>query len=480
MTITDKIVTSEEVDINAELQELGFKGELFPFQERDIKKLRYLKSVLIAAEMGLGKTYEALARDLFIRDRERDFGPGHTLIVAPLSVLPSWRNHIHELLPGAKVRVIDRKNRHLFLQEPAHFYLMHWEALRLMPELRDRTWLHIIADEVHKAKNRKAAQTKALKKLRARARTGLSGTPMINRPDELWSILDWLYKGKFGGYWKFYHKFCKFYVDEYGYKHVTGPRNEHILRNAIDKFFVRHLKEDDDVEIDLPSKYWTEWPVELGPKQRRAYNAMKSDMLTWLGQQEDQPLAAPVVIAKLIRLQQLALSHGEIIMQPQKDDEPKPVFIPSMPSAKIDALLEIIDELDGRPVVVFSQFSKMINLTEQVLEEKGIETVKITGDVSSENREAYIERFQAGEVQVFLATIGAGGIGITLHRASTAVFLDRDWSPAYNQQAEDRLHRIGQTQAVQIIDLIAEDTVDRGRHQRLEMKKEWIRRVLDS
>lgn len=462
----------------SDLYDAGLKQdvELFPFQFEDVKRLyeNDVKSALIANEMGTGKTFEAIAWDLLLRSEVPDGVSKKTLVVAPLSVLPSWKQH-YEMMTDLRVRVIDRKNRVKFLQDThnADVFMLHWEALRLLPELQKMKFLHVIADEVHKAKSRKAKQTKALKKIRPTYKTGLSGTPMVNRADELWSVLDWLYPGKFGGYWKFFEKFVQYeIIYPQGFKKVIGTQNVPLLKQAIEPFYTRRLKSD--VLKDLPDKYYTPIYVELGTKQRRAYDSMARDMLAWIGENEGNPLVAPVVIARLIRLQQLALSYGDIVEN--KDGEF--VYYPTMPSAKIDALTDILEDLGDERVVIFSQFSKTINLVEEVLQKKGYSTVKLTGAVSTQNRQKNIEAFQAGKAQVFLATIAAGGTGITLTAASTAVFLDRSWSPADNFQAEDRLHRHGQKNAVQIIDLIAKNTVDLGRRQKLELKWSWIKEIL--
>ena len=172
-----------------------------------------------------------------------------------------------------------------------------------------------------------------------------------------------------------------------------------------------------------------------------------------------------MVISKLVRLQQLALAYGEL-----EDGEE---FVLTTPSAKLEVLKELLQP--GQKTVVFTQFVKMIKLVEQELE--GLKVDTLHGGIS--NRGEVIDRFQEGDTDVLLCSIGAGGVGITLTAANKVIFLDRSWSPATNLQAEDRLHRIGQENAVQVIDLIGQDTVDLGRMQRLDQKWQWIRQLLD-
>lgn len=444
-------------------------ASLFPFQREDVDTINRspLTGHIIANEMGTGKTYEAVAID-HCRRSSPDYKGGPTLVIAPLSTLPSWHNHFTDLT-DLKVIAIDPKNRSKFLDaakaQDYDIYVIHWEALRLAHEhLSKVKWHHIIADEVHKAKNRKAQQTKALKKIKAKYKLAMSGTPIINRPDELWSILHWLYPKDYGSYWRFYEKFLNYeIVYPGGYHKITGTKNIPALREEIEPFVTRRVKKD--VLKDLPPKYYTTVEVELTSKQRKAYNDMRKDMIAWIGDHEQEPLVAPAVIAKLVRLQQFSLAYAEF------NSDGKVQL--SKPSSKLDALLDIVHSTDSQ-IVVFTQFVGMAKLAHENLE--GISELLI-GETS--NRGELIERFQRGDIRVLICSIGAGGVGITLTAADKAVFLDRSWSPAMNQQAEDRLHRIGQENAVQIIDIMAKDTVDMGRIQRLEQKWVWIRQLLD-
>ena len=446
---------------------------LFPFQEEDVAHLRNQKSALIANEMGTGKTYEAIARDAEIRAQSKE--DSRSLVVAPLTILQDvWLEHFDELTDLTTV-VVDPKDRvgswSRFVVSRANVFCVHWEALRLMPELAEASWLHIIADECHRAKNRSAQQTRALKAIKATQwKTAMSGTPVINRPDELWSILNWLDPQRYSSYWRFYRHYVDSVTDfarGRRFQRVLGPKNTQQLRAEIAPFYVRRRKQD--VLKDLPDKYYSTLKVDLTPQQRKVYDQMKKNMIAWLGQQEDELLAAPVVIAQLTRLQQFSCAYAELT------DEGKVRL--TEPSSKLDAMMEVLDE-SNHQVVVFSRFKQLVRLAGTRLGAKGISYVELTGSTPQEDRRTVVKRFQEGGAKVFIGTLAAGGIGITLTSASTVVFLDRDWSPAINGQAEDRLHRIGQKNAVQVIDVIARNTVDLGRMQRLELKKSWIAMIL--
>jgi len=456
-----------------------------------VRKLVDRRSVLIANEMGTGKTYEAIALDLMRRSTKPGGVRARTLVVAPLTILQStWEDHFHELAPDLKTIVINPKERRWFLEalkdfspEAPDVFILHWDVLRIIEDqLKETIWFHIIADEAHRAKNRKAQQTRSLKRLRTAWRTAMTGTPVMNKPQDLWSILNWLYRDQWSSFWKFYQHYVDFeIIYPHGYHKIHGPKNEKFLREKIEPYFTRRTKEE--VLPDLPNKYYTRLEVDLLPKQRKAYDQMKEDMIAWLDTQDGtKPLAAPVVIAQLIRLQQFALAYVDIV----HSDSSSATTVGSggravltEPSSKIDVLFQILEDNPDESIVIFSQFRQAIKLVEDRLRGKNMAYVRITGDDSGPDRRRAVDAFQAGDANVFVGTIGAGSEGITLTRSSTVIFLDRDWTPARNAQAEDRLHRIGQDEAVQVIDIMARNTIDQYRFKVIEMKQEWIRRMLD-
>jgi SNF2 family DNA or RNA helicase len=446
---------------------------LFDFQREDVEYLRSQAAVGIWNEMGTGKTYEAIARDQIIRGER---GAGATLVVAPATPLETtWKAKLEELTT-CKVTLIDRKDRQRswdLFKKRGGFFLIHWEALRLMPkDFFEYPWQHIIADEAHRAKNRKAQQTRALKAIKSTYRTAMTGTPIGNRPDEMWSVLNWLRPNQYRSYWKFVNKYVEISTKQgrgHMYREILGPKNVMELQEELKPFTIRRRKME--VLKDLPEKYYSEMRVDLDPQQRRIYKQMEKDMIAWIGDQEQEVLPAPVVIAQLTRLQQFACAYAEI------DPETGKVRLRE-PSSKLDAAMEVLDEAGDGQVVFFSRFKQLATLLARRLTAAGISHVAITGSTPPEERPSAVREFQTGRARVCIGTIRAGGEGIDLFAASTVVFLDRDWSPIYNGQAEDRLHRIGQKNAVQVIDVIARNTVDRGRMQRLELKKSWIRTML--
>lgn len=398
---------------------------------------------------------------------------GYTLIVAPKSVFSVWEYHFAEHCPELRVVTYDTKHKaaSFDLAALADVLIINYEALaKNLQELKRFEWLHVILDEAHRVKSRKAQQTQAAKALPAEWKTLLTGTPITNKPDDLWSLLHYMYPKDYRSYWKHIGRYCATALNrEGGYMEILGPKNEKELQDKIAPYYCRRLKR---IELpSLPDKYYSTISVTLEPKQRRAYNEMRREMISWVGANEDQPVIAAVSVAKLTRMEQFTAAYAEI------DPLSGKVKL-SEPSAKLDALMQLIEDNPEQQIVVWSKFSQVIKLAAKRLEAHNISHAVLTGDTPQDRRGALIERFQAGETQVFLGTIRAGGVGVTLTAAWTEVFLDREWSPADNAQAEDRLHRNGQKNAVHVIDIIARDSVDRRKGERLELKWSWVKRVL--
>jgi SNF2 family DNA or RNA helicase len=490
--------------------------KLHPFQEEMVAKACKVPVFLCGDDMGLGKTIEGMEVDR--RRRVADGRTGlKTLVITTLSGTDVWTQHYLTYLPQLRTTVIDPKNRHVFIrrlqQGIADVYILHWDILR-MPEMLDALravpWFHIVADEIHRAKNRKAQVTQAFKKIPSKYRLGMSGTPGDNKPDDMWSPLNWILPRQFSSYWKFFKYYCDYKKHPDGYRIVVGVRNVQHMHKIIDPYWIRRRKEQ--VAKDLPPKvYDTRW-VELNPTQRRAYEDMRKKQLAWVGENEDQPIAAPVVITQLMRLQQFAVSGivveagtkrkrnkyydptrpriaeddvrdwGQVVNGKYEGDNwyvrtvPTTIYKMVDPSAKLDYFMDMIKDVDlnENPVVVFTQFKRAATLLSERLTKAKIAHGVVTGDVAKGDRDKAVLAFQSGRTQVFIGTIGSCRESITLTRSQTVVFVDRAWSPSWNRQAEDRLHRLGQTGSVQVIDLVARNTLDLGRMQQYQLKWTWL------
>jgi len=445
--------------------------ELFPFQQYWVDTFKTTRCILLGDDMGLGKTVQAIVMDLERRNLLLPKDSPKTLIVTPLAVVGSWTNHWRMLAPHLKISVINNKNRTPFVDSvvngDADVYICHWQAIRLIPELANRHWFHVIGDEIHAIQNRKTKQSIAFKKIKTDYKTGLSGTPAFDKPDDLWSILNWLYPRYWSSYWRYVNEYL-IVVEHTGYKQIVGIQNPEKLQSLMSGFYLRRKKEE--VLPDLPDKYYTDIVVDLTTEQERAYESMRKTMIAWLGENEREPLTAPVVIAQLTRLQQFSDAFAEF------DEETGQVKL-TEPSSKLDAVMELIDE-STEPVVVFSQFSQMIELLGKRLQRAGIPHGLYIGKTPAKERERIIEDFQDGKLKVFAGTISAGGVGITLTRSSTVIFIDLSWSHSINSQAEDRCHRIGQANAVQVIHIKSAHTIDNSRANQILLKREWIKKLI--
>lgn len=464
-----------------------------------------------------GKTVTAIALDK--RKRSKFELPAKTLIICPLSVIDVWVNHLKVWAPHLNVMTINNKNRKPFMEAVAQtfdkaydigydVFIMHYAAVRLEPTIAKYPWFHVICDEVHALQDRDSAQTKAVKKIPAFYKTGLSGTPVFNKPEDLWSILNWLYPKYWKSFWSYYKRYLK-WVEWDGYRTVVGVQNEEELQQIMENFYSRVKKEE--VVKDLPDKYYSTRKVKMHPQQARAYKQMQKDMLAWVGQHENEPINAPVVLAQLTRLQQFASAYArletttkfrkncqeckdaaETIINNGITDELE--FLAQVsekgcaghqitevklddPSNKVDAVIDIINETN-EPIIVFSKFAQMAELVKRRCDKLGISCGLYTGSVSREDRDQVVRDFQAGKLKVFAGSIAAGGMGITLTVASTVVMLNPEWAQSLNDQAIDRAHRIGQKNAVHVIYVETEGTLDSDRNSGIMMNWQVVRRLL--
>lgn len=461
--------------------------KLAPKQRAGIDFLTEHPHSLLADEMGSGKTVQAISTVYEYQLRLPDGGNPidnpeeyNFLVVCPNSVTGVWERELRKWVgDDVPITIIDAKTkpkRIAQLEQAQGWVIVNWEKLRIMPELAKRDWDAVIADESHRAKNRKAQQTKALWKLTAPVQLALSGTPIMNDPGELWPVLRWLRPEQYTSYWAFYYN----YTDEYtGYKgrHVVlGVKNADALRFELSDKMVRRTKRE--IHADIPEKLPPDVrEIPMKPKQAKLYEeAEKAFWLEIVQEAQERDAAegtdanvtairnimdAPELDVETLRLM-LPNSASRLVRQRQIATSPAVLGGPD-DSGKLDALIEIIEDEPDRPFVVFAWYKDTVRLIAERLRQKKISVETFTGDTPADHREQIAEDFQAGEFRVIVLTIMAGGVGIDLFRASTCIFVEQDWVPAINNQAIDRLHRKGQTDDVQAIFLQSRGTVDTGR-----------------
>lgn len=475
---------------------VGAGGPLFGYQKTGANWL-YAGHALLGDDMGTGKTVQALAA-LNALGRSTD-----ALVVTTGSMKFKWAEEARKWAPAwESVVVIDGsadKRRKLIAQAPpSTLFVINWDLLRshsrlagfgstaLSAEERTDKELNarrigvVIADEAHRAKDPTAKQTRALWYVSRNAdhRWALTGTPIVNAHVDLWSLLHFLDPEVWPSRSDFVSRYVNGYMADWGFVPIgwnASTKSE--LFRFVDHYLLRRTKAE--VLPDLPAKRYERRTVELTPKQAAAYKSMKKELIATI---DDTLLIAGDPLTKAGRLSQIASATP--ILEEREVTDPETgevrryadVVALGSPSNKVNALKDILDETD-EPIVVFAASRKLIDLCEAELEKKHT-VVRITGTESSEERANNVRLFQEGTVRIALCTFGAGSEGITLTRASTAVFLQRPWSLVQSKQAEDRIHRIGQeASSVLIIDVVSQGTIDEAVYATLVEKEETLESV---
>lgn len=360
----------------------------------------------------------------------------------------------------------------------------------------DREWDIIWCDEFHRMKNKEAKWTVNIKKAKTKvARHGSTGTGFINRPDEIWSLLNWLDRQKYGSYWNFVEEFC-LKDDADGYTRIIGCRDEkkQEFRDLVRSIGVRRTLTDVMPHIKEPIFKAVE--VELNPVQRRMYDAIKMELSTL--DQQGVELYAANVLSLLQRLRQICVATPEVVSDVYDPilDRRKQTIRLTEPSSKIDVLMEIIEELRWdedvkEPLVVFSNFKDPLELLKARLDannkavtEMGMPDIFLKPYIHLEQKDNDLERYHKWHTlfpqlkhRVFMSTLQLGGESINLSPARHVVFLDRSWSPKDNSQGIGRIRRPGQEGQPVVININAIDTTDQYIHAVNNMKQGWYNEI---
>jgi len=457
----------------------GVASRLYPFQRVGVDFMVKAKRVLLADDMGLGKTLQSIVAC-------EELGAERVLVICPNTLKATWQNEVRKWTPERAVTVFKgsnhKKKEATIASYTTGYFVTNYEAIRRGKEKRmvdgeekvvDRahdflddlsgiSWDVAIIDEAHRIKNRKAQQTQDATAVVKKAKYLflLTGTPIMNRVDELWSLLNVLYPKVYSSFWEFVQKFADAHPGQFGWVINPSPTNPGKLRKQLENLFIRREKEE--VFKDMPPKTYQQIWVDLEGKQRDLYQQMEQEALADVN--ETDQVVALGILAQIVRLKQIAFSPaligGDHI------------------SSKVEALMDILSGTDEK-VVVFSQFAEVLKLVAKELDDNDIRYAMFAGDTKEEVRQHNLEWFQKDpNAKVFLATTQAGGVGITLTAASYVVMLDKHWTPAVNEQAVDRVYRHGQTKPVTIFEILATDTVDEMVEQVLSGKHTIIEAVI--
>ncbi|MDX1679271.1 MAG: DEAD/DEAH box helicase [Akkermansiaceae bacterium] len=408
---------------------------------------------ILADDMGLGKTLQTLAH--ILEEKSRGHSQGRpTLVIAPTSVVPNWQAEAQKFTPELKVLVLEGPGRHRHFASIPHadivlssYALLH----RDIDEFADHDFHLAILDEAQHIKNPQAKVAQAACRLQARHRLCLSGTPVENHLGELWSLMRFLMPGWLGKEEDFMATYRKPGDDP------DLPKKLAELRARVAPLILRRTK--DQVATELPPKTELVHRIELHRDQKDLYETVRAMM----NKRVRQAIAARggsqyqiVFLDALLKLRQICC-HPALL--------PDNFEAQAMASAKLDFLGELLEVLveEGRRILIFSQFTTMLERIEALLERERIGFLKLTGE--SKDRGSLVERFQGGDVPVFLISLKAGGTGLNLTAADTVIHFDPWWNPAAQAQATDRAYRIGQDKPVFVHKLLCRDTVEERIHQ---------------
>lgn len=445
----------------------------YPWQREGAAMISTLGRVLLTDEPGVGKTITTI---LGLVERARRGLPVFpALVVAPASVVDPWVQAWSAWAPHVRVvawRGTPAKRK--ALAGTADVYVCSYDIARMdagpkAPKkpvpLLDLAPRSVVVDECHYIKTPRAARSTAVRRLAHQADNvvALSGTPITHSPADLWPTLVALEPAAWPSRERWVARYCDTVSNGYG-EEVLGldRRREPEFRRTLVGQHRRVAKAD--VLDQLPPKVYSTRTVELPPAYRRAYDDMESRMLAELP--DGGEISVMSVLAQLTRLSQMASAAADVDVTVELDDEGRPHERVSVrlkfPSWKVDALLEVLAERPGQPVVVFAPSRQLINLAGAAAEKAGYSVGYVVGGQSMTERTRTVELFQSGKTDVLCVTTSAGGVGLTFTAARTAVFLQRPWSLVEALQAEDRLHRIGSErhESIEVIDIVARNTID--------------------
>jgi hypothetical protein len=470
------------------------------FQSADTRYLARAANPLNGNQPRLGKTLETIGA-IF----EGNIEEGPHLILAPLTSLETvWLHELRQWQPyPVWLCTGDAYRRKLTIEDflctegPGWLVCNHHMAQMKRtenpdgsflytpkyPELFELEWNSVTLDEVHKAgfRDTNTLMYRGMMALNAAKKFALSGTPIGGKPINLWHILHWLEPDEFSNMWNWANQWC--YVNDNGY----GKRIESIRKDREEEFykfhapyFLRRLRAE--VLPDLPPKLEIPVWVNMGEKQERQYTQMALEAEVKI---EDEHLSAFGILAEYVRLKQFSISRCDL--EPYWDEhlqERKVKVRQTEESCKLEALEQLLEErgiFEGETeeqVVVFSQFSEVVNMIYNWLAKRKVSVMKLTGETTGKGERADIQRsFQSGEFQVLCMTTTAGGVAITLDRADTCIFMDETWDPGDQEQASDRIILANKSKQVAVYTIRSNKTIEEY-IERVLLGKENVNKVI--
>jgi superfamily II DNA or RNA helicase len=446
----------------------GLQADLRPYQRAGLNWLQFLREYglggLLADDMGLGKTLQTLAHVCLEKEQGRLTKPA--LVIAPTSLVHNWIAEAARFAPDLRSLQLHGTDRWRDFERIGECDLVvtsYALLARDIEQLSAREFHMLIVDEAQNIKNPRTQAAAAVRQIKAEHRLALTGTPLENHLGELWAQFDWLAPGLLGdqaSFSRLYRVPIEKRGDETRRMHLTARIRPFVLR-----------RRKDEVAPELPARTEIERYVALEGGQRDLYEAVRASMHDRVRQalaEQGLDRSQVVVLDALLKLRQVCC-------------DPRLVSLASArtvrESAKLELLMEMLDELlvEGRRVLLFSQFTSMLALIEQALQARGMRYSLLTGE--TRDRAGAVEQFQSGEVPLFLLSLKAGGTGLNLTAADTVVHYDPWWNPAVEAQATDRAHRIGQDKPVFVYRLLCAGTIEE-RMRSLQARKARLAQAL--
>ena len=421
------------------------------YQREGLSWLQFLRqyqlSGILADDMGLGKTIQTLAHLLIEKESGRMDRP--SLVIAPTSLMHNWNNEAARFAPSLRVLILQGLARKKDFDRIAEHDLI-LTTYPLLPRDKETLLAHeyhlLILDEAQNIKNASSQAARIASQIKTRHRLCLTGTPLENHLGELWSQFNFLLPGLLGDAQQF-RKLFRTPIEKQG-----DDERRAALARRIKPFLLRRTK--DLVAKELPPKTEIVRSIQLDGAQRDLYETIRVAMHDKVRQEIDKKgmeRSQIIILDALLKLRQVCCDPRLLKLAAAKKVQE---------SAKLELLMDLLPEMldEGRRILLFSQFTSMLELIEQRLGEQKIGYVKLTGE--TRDRKTPVETFQSGKVPLFLISLKAGGVGLNLTAADTVIHYDPWWNPAVENQATDRAHRIGQDKPVFVYKLIVQGSVE--------------------
>ncbi|MGW6459500.1 DEAD/DEAH box helicase, partial [Streptomyces sp. NPDC055078] len=491
VTVDGDLVACEPTDALADLVEFlrvgshqpvatpaALRATLRDYQRRGLAWLanttRLGFGACLADDMGTGKSITAVALHLHRREQAERAAP--TLVVCPASLLATWEREIARFAPATPTRRYHGEGRSLDGLAADAIVITSYGTLRRDADvLAARPYDLVIADEAQQAKNHRSQTARQLRRLTARARVALTGTPVENSLMDAWSVLDWTNPGLFGTHRTFHDRFARPIEQD-----PSGDDSRRLAR-VLSPFMLRRRKSDPHILKELPAKVTTRRYAALTREQVALYEAVARDTMARISSAEPGERRA-LVLTLLTRLRQICNTPAHYLGETADPHDYDPAA-QRRRSGKLAAVDELLAQItaQGESALVFTNYAAMGRLLVTHLRAQGVEPLFLHGQVPpGQARQDLVDAFQARRNPVMILTVKAGGTGLTLTKAGHVIMFDRPWNPAVETQAIDRAHRIGQTRTLEVHLLQTELTIEDRIDALLERKRALADAVLHS